>query len=179
MIVADTGAVVALVDANDRHHQLLRAAFEEDPLGWVLPWAILPEVDYLLLHHVGADAERLFLEDLKAGRYSVEWSGERDLARAVELNVRYTALELGLVDGVVVAVAERLRARAIATLDLRDFGAIEIAGTKARVTAVTGNAQDYSVTVTSATGNTYTVTFNRDVSKCSYTAAVNAATFAR
>jgi len=34
---------------------------------------------------------------------------------------------------------------------------IETAGTKARVTAVTANAQDYSVTVTSATGNTFTI----------------------
>ena len=35
---------------------------------------------------------------------------------------------------------------------------IETGGTKARVTAVTANAQDYAVTVTSATGNTFTIT---------------------
>jgi hypothetical protein len=33
-----------------------------------------------------------------------------------------------LVDAVVIATAERLRADAIATLDLRHFGAIKIAG---------------------------------------------------
>jgi predicted nucleic acid-binding protein len=31
MIVADTGAVVALVDADDRHHLLLRSLFERGP----------------------------------------------------------------------------------------------------------------------------------------------------
>ncbi len=48
MIVADTGAVVALVDADDRYHRPLRTHYERDPDAWVLPWAILPEVDYLL-----------------------------------------------------------------------------------------------------------------------------------
>jgi predicted nucleic acid-binding protein len=37
-------------------------------------------------------------------------------------------LELGLVDAVVVATAERLKAEAIATLDLRHFGAVAIKG---------------------------------------------------
>ena len=37
-------------------------------------------------------------------------------------------LRLGLVDAVVMAIAERLRAEAIATLDLRHFGAVKIAG---------------------------------------------------
>jgi hypothetical protein len=32
-------------------------------------------------------------------------------------------LRLGLVDGIVIAIAERVRARAIVTLDLRHFGA--------------------------------------------------------
>jgi hypothetical protein len=37
-------------------------------------------------------------------------------------------LGLGLVDAVVIAIAERVRAEAIATLDLRHFGAVKIAG---------------------------------------------------
>jgi predicted nucleic acid-binding protein len=37
VIVADTGAVVALIDADDRHHASLRGAFEADPDAWVLP----------------------------------------------------------------------------------------------------------------------------------------------
>ena len=128
MIVADTGALVALVDADDRHHGPLRRLFEEDPAAWVLPWAVLPEVDYLLVNHVGAEAAAAFLADLAAGAFAVEWGGEDDLERARSLNQRYSDLELGLVDGVVVAVCERLGAEAIATLDLRDFAAIDIAG---------------------------------------------------
>lgn len=129
MIIADTGAIVALIDAADRHHHEIRALFEEAPGAWVLPWAILPEVDHLLLHHVGAPAQRAFLRDLADGAFSVEWGDDADLSRARELCERYPAL--GLVDAVVIAIAERLKARAIATLDLRDFGAVKIAGAPA------------------------------------------------
>lgn len=128
MIVADTGAVIALVDADERHHQALRAAYERDPDAWVLPWAILPEVDYLLAEHVSVRVAAAFLADLASGAYAVEWGDERDLARAHALCTRYRALHLGLVDGVVVSVAERLRAEAVATLDVRHFGAVEIRG---------------------------------------------------
>jgi hypothetical protein len=128
VIVADTGAILALIDAGDRHHRVLRAVFEQDPDAWILPWAILPEVDYLLMAHVGMRAEEAFLDDLASGLYRVEWGLEGDLGRAQELCARYRALRLGLVDSVVAAVTERLEAEAIATLDLRHFGSIEIRG---------------------------------------------------
>jgi predicted nucleic acid-binding protein len=128
VIVADTGAIVALIDADDRHHRSLRALFEAEPGAWVLPWAILPEVDYLLAAHVGPEAEAMFLEDLAGGAYAVEWGEPEDLERARELAAGYRDLGLGLVDGAVIAVAERLGAEAIATLDLRHFAAVEIRG---------------------------------------------------
>ncbi len=128
MIVADTGAIVGLVDADDRHHGVLRELYEEDPEAWVLPWAILPEVDYLLMTHVGARAAAAFLDDLAAGVYAVQWGDDADVERARELCVRYKSLKLDLVDAAVIAVAERLGARAIATLDLRHFAAVAIRG---------------------------------------------------
>jgi uncharacterized protein len=128
VIVGDTGAIVALVDADDRHHQALRKLFEDEPEAWVLPWAALPEVDYLLAHHVGPRAQQAFLSDLASGAYRVEWGEDADLERARELHTRYRGLKLGLVDGAVMAVAERLRASAIATLDLRHFGAVRLRG---------------------------------------------------
>lgn len=128
MIVADTGAILALVDADDRHHAALRASFEAEPHAWILPWAILPEVDYLLLSHVGEAAELEFVRDVAAGRWSVDWGEPGDLPRARELIERYRELRLGLTDAVVMATAERLNADAIATLDERHFGAVALAG---------------------------------------------------
>jgi hypothetical protein len=55
--------------------------------------------------------------------------------RAHDLARRYDSLPLGLplglVDGIVVAVAQRFRAEAIATLDLRHFGILVIKGSPA------------------------------------------------
>ncbi len=110
MIVADTGAVIALVDADDRHHGVLQAAFSADPDRWLLP------------------IEELFVEDLATGAWQIEWGARADLARAHEIVSRHRSLRLGLVDAIVIAVAERLEAEAIATLDIRDFGAVQIRG---------------------------------------------------
>lgn len=129
MIVADTGAILALIDADDAHHVAMAALFEDDPGAWVLPWAILPEVDYLLATHVGEPAASAFRGDLAAGAFVVEWGTDEDLVRAHDLCERYASLRLGLVDAVVAATAERLRADAIATVDLRDFGPLRLVGT--------------------------------------------------
>ena len=60
MIVADTGAVVALIDADDRHHRALSDVFRQDPTAWILPWALLPEVHYLLATQLGARPQDAF-----------------------------------------------------------------------------------------------------------------------
>ncbi len=125
MVVADTGAVLALLDRSDRHHAEIRALYAEDPDAWLLPWAILPEVDYLISTHVSARAQRLWLEDIASGAFSVDWNA-RDLAAAHAIADRYADLEMGLVDAVVMATAERLRAD-IVTVDLRHFGAVRLA----------------------------------------------------
>jgi predicted nucleic acid-binding protein len=129
LIVADTSAIVALVDADDRHHAALRALYEDDPGDWVLPWAIVPEVAYLLARHLGSAVEGAFMRDLAKGAWTIEWAAPDDLERACELCEQYPALRFGLVDALVMATAERLRSRAIATLDLRDFGAVRLRGT--------------------------------------------------
>jgi predicted nucleic acid-binding protein len=56
----------------------------------------------------------------------LELGNQEDIERAHSLRQRYRDLQLGLVDGVVMAVAERLKARAIATLDLKHFGAVRL-----------------------------------------------------
>jgi predicted nucleic acid-binding protein len=131
VIVADTSAVVALIDADDRHHEVLRAAFENRPAEWVLPWAILPEVDHIVSTRLGLRPARAFRHDLADGAFSVEWGDAADLQRAVVIDQMYGDLSLGLVDSLVMSVAERLEARAIATLDLRDFGAVALPGNPA------------------------------------------------
>ena len=131
MIVADTDVIVALIDRSDRHHRRLTDLYQQDPSRWVLPWAILPEVDYLVGSYLGPLAEEAFLADLASGVFNVEWGRESDLQRAHALAKQYRGLKLGLVDGIVIAVAERLRAEAVATVDYRHFGTVSIKGNPA------------------------------------------------
>jgi uncharacterized protein len=128
VIVADTGAILALLDSGDRHHAAIRELYEDRPDEWLLPWAILPEVDYLVTSELGPRAQEAFLADVAEGAFAVEYGRHEDVVRAHAIGRKYRALGLGLVDAVVIATAERVRAEAIATLDLRHFGAVKIAG---------------------------------------------------
>jgi uncharacterized protein len=132
MIVADTSALSALIDSDDRHHASVRSLYEKSAEEWLLPWAVFPAVDYLVGAHVGPRAQEAFVAEIVDGSLRIEWGEPSDLARAADLCRTYRSMRLGLVDGVVdgvvVALAERLRARAIATLDMRHFGAIAIRG---------------------------------------------------
>ena len=129
MIIADTGAIVALIDKDDRHHKTLLDLFNEDPVRWLLPWAILPEVDYLVAKYLGNPTEQVFVSDLSRSLYRVDWGADSDLGRADELIRQYRDLNLGLVDTIVMAMAERTKAESIATLDERHFGAVTLRST--------------------------------------------------
>ena len=126
MIVADTGAIVALADERAPQHRTCVDLYRRAPARWVLPWAILPEVDYLLENHVASLAAEAFLRDVATGAFQVEWGLPDDVERAEKICRAHRDLRLGLVDAVVMAIAERLGAEAIATLDLRHFAAVRL-----------------------------------------------------
>lgn len=128
MIVADTSAIVALLDRDERHHEAIRQLFERDDEPWLLPWAILPEVDYLASQRLGARVQALWMDDLADGVYHVHFGEDEDLEHARAIQKKYKSLKLGLVDATVMAVAESVEASAIVTLDLRHFGAVKLAG---------------------------------------------------
>lgn len=126
MIVVDTGGILALLDRDDGHHGAVRSLFEREGGRWILPWAILPEVDYLAERRLGPDVARAFAEDVRDGLFRLDANAPKDLPRATALLERYRDLRLGLVDAVVMAQAERHKAEAIVTLDLRHFRAVRL-----------------------------------------------------
>jgi len=126
VIIADAGGVLALLDADDRHHEAVLAAFEADGARWVLPWAILPEVDYLATKYLGAEVALAFGQDVASGAFRVEGYLAEDMKKAVALQRTYFALGLGVVDSIVLAMAIRHRASAIVTLDERHFRAVAL-----------------------------------------------------
>jgi predicted nucleic acid-binding protein len=125
VIVADTGGILALLNAEDGHHRVVRALYDRDS-AWILPWAILSEIDYLASRRMGSHVARAFLDDVRDGLFTVDSGVARDLPRAMELISRYADLELGLVDAVVMAEAERHGAHVIVTTDARHFRAVKL-----------------------------------------------------
>jgi predicted nucleic acid-binding protein len=126
MIVVDTGGIIALLNSEDRHHGSLIKAYESSSRTWSLPWAILPEVDYIATTRLGVDIAAAFSADVRDGLFRVDANVQRDMPRAVALLEQYRDLRLGLVDAVVMAQAERLKARAIVTTDERHFRAVRL-----------------------------------------------------
>ncbi len=61
-----------------------------------------------------------------ATTYEFEPATPRDIVRALELDAKFRELGIGLVDGMVAAVAERRRILRVLTTDRRDFGVLRI-----------------------------------------------------
>ncbi len=124
MLIVDAGPLFAAATSNDKHHEraveLLSAATR--PL--IVPALVVTEVAYLVGDRVGARAELAFARSLAAGELIVEPVLDSDWDRICEFVEDYADLPLGIVDASVVALAERLGAEQIATLD-RHFAAVK------------------------------------------------------
>jgi predicted nucleic acid-binding protein len=92
----------------------------------VVPGLVLAEVDYFLRDERSA-MRRLVAElfDPKT-RYQYEFTLASDIVRALEIDAKFKTVHLGLVDGTVAAVAERLGVYRVLTTDRRDFGAVRV-----------------------------------------------------
>jgi predicted nucleic acid-binding protein len=123
-LVADSGALYALYDSRDKHHQAVRAAVESEPGPILVPVAILAEVEYLLRVRLGPAAEARFLEGIVRGAFTLCGFTADDAAACRELLARYRDLDLGLADASVIVAAERLGLGRILTVDARDFRAV-------------------------------------------------------
>jgi uncharacterized protein len=122
MIVLDTSAVLAFVDARERDHARVVAAIDADPGPYVVPAAILAEVGFLLEQRLGQPVFDLFLADLASGAFTID-CGDGDIPRIRELVTWFDDLPLGFADAAVVAAAER-NGRRVLTLDRRDFDVV-------------------------------------------------------
>ncbi|GAA1668791.1 type II toxin-antitoxin system toxin ribonuclease C26 [Kribbella yunnanensis] len=123
MIVVDTGPLVAAVLHNDQDHRACVDLFTAAHLGGeqlVVPSFVVPEVCYMIQRELGAKVETAFVRSLAEGDFTVA-DCEPMLDRIADLMEKYSDMPLGLADASVVAIAEELGAREVATLDRRHF----------------------------------------------------------
>ncbi|QUC63809.1 PIN domain-containing protein (plasmid) [Streptomyces sp. A2-16] len=124
MIVVDTGPLVALVSPSDDNHAKCRAWFDSLVTRRLLivPCTVVAEACFMIQKYGGTESEALFLEDLAAGAYGIVTNlVPEDLTRMAALVRQYATLPLGGTDASVIAIAERIGTREVATIDLRHF----------------------------------------------------------
>ena len=120
-VVVDTGAVLALMRADDAHHAAARELFATLDDDLVTSPLALAEIDHLVGARGGRAASEALWRDLERGAYTVRW-----WADALDESLRIVRRHpfLGLTDASLVALAGRLRTTRIVSFD-KNFRSIE------------------------------------------------------
>ena len=125
MIVCDTSGLLALLDESEAKHSAVEIALAATQPPYLLPALILVELDYLLKKRAGSGVARRFLDEVVSGAFQLEPFRTEDLALVTRILDAYQGLDLGVADASVVALASRLGARQILTLDQRHFRVVQ------------------------------------------------------
>jgi predicted nucleic acid-binding protein len=122
LAIVDAGPLYAAADADDRDHAACVEALSRADLRLVLPALVIAEATYFVGGRLGGAAESTFLQAM--AELDVEGPSNADLTRMAELVAQYADFPLGGTDASVIALAERLNANVILTLDRRHFAAV-------------------------------------------------------
>jgi predicted nucleic acid-binding protein len=121
VIVLDTNVVVSAADTDEPRHGACAELLRRHRAELVLPTTVIVESSWFIEDRLGPGAEAKFLRSVTSGELRRQDLTDTDWERATSLVEAYADLGLGLVDASVVAIAERLGATTIATLNHRDF----------------------------------------------------------
>jgi len=126
LILVDAGPLVAIMDADDEHHEECLAVLHKTRgrLASVLP--ALTEAMY----HLGdsPEAQDSLLKMIDEGTLSLLPLDAKDLGRVRELMRQYLDLPMDFADAALIRVAEREGVGTIFTLDRRDFSVYRLNG---------------------------------------------------
>lgn len=122
-LICDTGALIDYLVEFAPDHERFRKAIDQARTRYV-PGLVLAEVDYFLRDE--RRAMHVFMQDLARGAFTYAPPTVGQLSRAMEVDRHFADLRLGLVDGSVVALAESLGIRRLATRDVRHFAAVRL-----------------------------------------------------
>lgn len=117
----DTSAALAWADDREPRHRDVARAARSLRGRIVVSSPVLTEIDYLLGSRVGPEAAARFLMQIESGALGLASFGLADLAAARRVIQRYSDLNVGLADASIVALAHRLGAGDLLTLDERHF----------------------------------------------------------
>lgn len=119
--VIDAGILYALVDAADTSHDRAVAALKAEPEAIVVPQMILPEITYLIGSRLGTAQETAFIRYLVDSDWRLEPLTDADLPRVIAIMSENGTTAIGFVQAAVAAVAERMAAARIYTLNRHHY----------------------------------------------------------
>lgn len=128
--LVDAGAVVALVNRDDRHHDAAADWFRRFRGQLLTTEAVITETAYVLAASPEHQRAALlwFQRARAAGLLRVE--PVADHAALARIIAQYPSLPCDYADATLIALAERAGVAAIATLDQRNFSVYRIRGRK-------------------------------------------------
>jgi len=126
-LLCDTGALLDYLSAGAPDHAAFRGAIDSARARYI-PGLVLAEVDYFLRNERKAMAA--LMRDLARGAFTYAGPTLGSLARAIVIDRQYADLGLGLVDASIVALAEEVGVRRLATRDVCHFSAVRLRGGK-------------------------------------------------
>jgi predicted nucleic acid-binding protein len=118
-ILLDASVVVAAADTADLNHAAALAWFRRADEPLLLGALTLGEIDIVLQRELGADAALSVVEAIVGGAVRLVTPTDADLVRAAALVRQAAEHRPRLADAILVASAERLGVRRVATFDRR------------------------------------------------------------
>jgi len=116
-IIVDTGPLVALFHARDKHHEAAKAVLESNPAALVSTWPVITEA----CHFLAQAGRRALLTFVRRGALRLEALSVEDVPQLDELLARYERMDFA--DATLVLTAEKTGIAEIFTIDRRDFEA--------------------------------------------------------
>jgi hypothetical protein len=124
LVVLDTSVVLAFMDRRDANHERVRDWIQTQAQELTTTPLVVAELDHLVSRQGGPTAARALREDLDNGAYLIEW-WPTAIHETIAHAKRHEAMDLGLADASLLALAAHLQTTSIATLDERHFRALK------------------------------------------------------
>ncbi len=126
-ILIDSGPLIALFDADDKHHKKAVNFVRENKLPLVTTLASITETLHLLDFNRNAQID--FLDWISKGAVEIHNLEAPAFNRLRDLTIKYKDLPMDFADACLVYLAEELNITSIATID-RDFSVYRIKNKK-------------------------------------------------
>jgi len=130
-LVVDTSVLYASLDTGDRDHERCVALLDDLSEPPVIPSPVLVELDQLLARRNAQNAWFRFCDAVARGAYALFDATPPLVARASEIQRRYSDMPIGYVDAFVFVTCEALGEMTVATLDHRHFSVLRTKRRKA------------------------------------------------